>query len=242
VVLEVKKPGRHALRVRAEAPGYADTVSVEADAEEPLRRVSRVHAALLMDGEEFFHGGEGTLLAGGERFDAERPFSTGCDPAAGVRLRYRGADRLAFRCVTSWLDPWGSAPPQSGGLELELRMPRESIRGEPCRVEFVLRNRLDREVENPMLHAGLPGGAKVLESSLDALVAEGIVHRCEVRSDGVVFYLKNIRGKEERRGSFLVAGEFSGRFAGRTSQAYEYYTPEVRAEHPPCPMAVRRVP
>lgn len=122
-------------------------------------------------------------------------------------------------------------PPSSPGCALRIgtRLDRDHVdEGELVTASVRVANRTAAAVPTPLVRVGIPAGLEPVTKSLDRLVDEKTIASYEVRPREVTLYFRDLSANSDTTLPIDLIAAIPGRFEGPASQAYLYYTDDLR--------------
>ena len=122
-------------------------------------------------------------------------------------------------------------PPNSAKAELQLRTTFKNnivTVGETVRMEIEVTN--TKDILQPMAIAkiGIPAGLSAQPWQLKEMMEKNQAAYYEIFDNYVVFYWMGFSPGETKRISLDLKAEIAGKYKGKASTAYLYYTPEYK--------------
>ncbi|MCS7055680.1 MAG: MG2 domain-containing protein [Thermoflexales bacterium] len=165
--------------------------------------------------------------------------------AAELTLEARDADaRLLYQAVTRYYLPWESIPGARSGDQGAL-----VVRVDYNRTEVAVNDEISATAsvrllrQNPagvvVARLSVPPGLTPVRSDLEALVQQGKVARYEVSGRAIALYLDYLEPGEEVTFNYRLRARYPVRAWVPPSDAFDYYTPDQRAESEPQRIIIR---
>ncbi len=149
-----------------------------------------------------------------------------------------GAPRALARLILSYHKPWDAPAPTQEHVDLRVRFESAEMAAGESTMCHVHAERMNFRGYGMLLaEIGLPPGAEVLRSDLDALSE---ISHYELEPDRLIVYLWPRAGGTSF--SFPVRLRLSGRYAAAPSRIYDYYNPDARLELEPTRFVVHPEP
>jgi hypothetical protein len=135
--------------------------------------------------------------------------------------------------------PWSVAvryttelPPNSPGCALQIgtQLDRDLVNeGDLVTARVRVANRTAAAVPTPLVRVGIPAGLEPVTKSLDRLVDEKTIASYELRPREVTLYFRDLEAQGDTTLPIELIAAIPGRFEGPASQAYLYYTDDLRS-------------
>ena len=124
-----------------------------------------------------------------------------------------------------------SLPPNDAQAELKITTELSTSQtkvGETVRMQVAVKN--TRNILQPMSIAkvGIPGGLTVQPWQLKELMEQGKIAYYEIFDNYLVLYWMGLAPEETKKVNFDLKAEIAGKYKGKASNTYLYYTPEFK--------------
>ena len=154
-----------------------------------------------------------------------------------VGLRFRGSGGPTARVRGSFHRPYGKARPNRfslaprSALNLSVTYNKRKLAPRSAvGVRVRLRNRTGLAAVAPMIELGRPAGFFPVLADLKRLVRQRKIARFEVRARRIIIYLKTLAAKKTLSLRYRLKANHPLRVTAPPSQAYEYYTADLRTQ------------
>jgi alpha-2-macroglobulin-like protein len=131
--------------------------------------------------------------------------------------------------------------PASSGkspVTLAVSAPSKAKLGEGVKVHAIVANASAKGIPMVIARVGIPGGLAFQTWQLDELKSKGVVDFYETREREVIVYFRSMGPKAQKAFDLDLLAQIPGTFQGPASQAYLYYTDELRTFADPIPFTV----
>ncbi|MFO0589660.1 MAG: alpha-2-macroglobulin family protein [Polyangiaceae bacterium] len=153
--------------------------------------------------------------------------------APGMKdLKLPYAVKVAYRTVK----PNSAA---KGAVQVSVTAPKDAKVGDSVKVKVDVANLTGNALPMVLARVGVPGGLEQQKWQLDELKKKGLVDFYETREREVILYFRGMAPKGHKTFDIDLLASVPGTYTAPASQAYLYYTDELRRYADPIKMTIR---
>ena len=125
-------------------------------------------------------------------------------------------------------------------VSVTVSAPSDAKVGESVKIKVDVANTTGNGIPMVIARIGVPGGLEQQKWQLDELKKKGLVDFYETREREVIVYFRSMAGQAHKRFDLDLLASVPGTYTAPASQAYLYYTDELRRYTDPVKMTIRR--
>lgn len=127
-----------------------------------------------------------------------------------------------------------------GAVTVTVAAPKDAKVGESVKVKVDIANTTGNPLPMVIARIGVPGGLEQQKWQLDELKKKGLVDFYETREREVIVYFRGMAPQSHKKLDLDLLAAVPGTYTAPASQAYLYYTDELRRYADPVKMTIRR--
>jgi len=160
-----------------------------------------------------------------------------------VSLKFKGKGALMYQVVGRYYMPHEDKPvmPKEEPMSIIMDYDRTSLETEDIiTVTASVLNKRPAKAKMILVDLGLPPGFTLIPDMLSKMVADKTIEKYSVTGRQIIVYVREIEGNEEIQISYQLMAKYPLRAKTAKAVAYEYYTPDIRAEAAPVLLTVAK--
>ena len=126
-----------------------------------------------------------------------------------------------------------------GAVQVNVSAPKDAKVGDSVKVKVDVQNLTGNPLPMVLARVGVPGGLEQQKWQLDELKKKGLVDFYETREREVILYFRGMAAKGHKTFDIDLLAAVPGTYTAPASQAYLYYTDELRRYADPIKMTIR---
>lgn len=156
-----------------------------------------------------------------------------------VELAVAGNANVMYQLVSRYWQPWNSAEALASPLEITVVYDRHQVaKGDTITATATMRYHGSQPTYMIILNLGIPPGFSLESDEFERLVAAKQIQRYAVNQREVTIYLGAVNPEQTFQCRYRLKARYPLRVKTPKSEAYEYYSPQVRAESQPVELVV----
>lgn len=156
-----------------------------------------------------------------------------------VEVAVDGETAMLYQVATRYYLPWASVEEEPSPIEVNVEYDRTRLTmNDELTATVTMRYRGEIPTYMVLLDLGIPPGFDVDRSSFEKLVADGVIQRFGLTSRQATLYFGDVAPGAEWTFSYVLRPRYPLRAQAPNATAWEYYSPDVRAESHPTTLEV----
>ncbi len=157
-----------------------------------------------------------------------------------IELQFSGEGSMLYQIIGKYYVPWERQLPQNEPLTITVNYDKTQLtKDDIATATATVTNNRSAVANMVIIDLGIPPGFDVLTPDLDDLVANKTIQKYSMTGRQIIVYLDKIEKNQRFDLTYRLKAKFPIRAKTPSSQAYEYYNPEIKSTAKPVELIVK---
>lgn len=157
-----------------------------------------------------------------------------------VELQFTGEGSMLYQIIGKYYLPWERQLPQKEPLTITVNYDKTQLaKDDIATATATVTNNRNAIANMVIIDLGIPPGFDVLTPDLDNLVSNKTIQKYSMTGRQIIVYLDKIEKNQKFTLTYRLKAKFPIRAKTPSSQAYEYYNPEIKSTSNPVILTIK---
>lgn len=158
-----------------------------------------------------------------------------------IKLKMNVPSTMLYQIVGRYYEPWKATSAQERPIDINIEYDRKLLsKKDTIMATATMRYNGNKPTFMVILDLGIPPGFQVDESDFIELLGEKKINRYSLTSRQITLYLAEVKPNQVFQCTYQLKAKYPLRIKTPKSVAYEYYSPNIRAESQPMEIVVQK--